>query len=244
MTTEARTLTVSGVPFAVVRKAIKNLHLGAYPPDGHVRVAAPLTVSDAAVRVAVVGRLQWIRRRQAIFAGQAREPRREMLSGESHYFFGRRYRLHVEEASGPARVLLRAGPTLVVRVDPERDASYRKGLLHAWYREQLTELVTELVRKWKVRLRVKPAAWGPRRMKTKWGSCNPKNRRLLFNLELAKKPHQCIEYVVVHELVHLLVRRHDEKFRRLLDKHLPQWEGPRNFLNASPLADESGARRC
>jgi predicted metal-dependent hydrolase len=241
MTTEARTLTVGGMPVALVRKQIKNLHLGVYPPDGHVRVAVPVAMSEAAVRVAVVQRLQWIRRQKAAFEGQAREAAREMVSGESHYFMGRRFRLQVEEREGPPRVIVHGG-ALVLAVDGARDTAYRLEAVRRWYRERLREILVPLIQKWARRLKVTPSGWRIQRMKTRWGSCNPKNQRLLFNLELAKKSHECIEYVVVHELAHLLGRRHDDRFRSLLDQHLPKWEAARRALNASLLADEHWGR--
>jgi predicted metal-dependent hydrolase len=242
MITEARTLTVSGMRVAVVHKAIKNLHLGVYPPDGHVRIAAPSAMSEAAVRVAVVTRLHWIRRQQATFAAQAREPPREMVSGESHYFMGRRRRLRVEATTGNTCIFLRARSVLVLQVTPNRDGAYRLEVLQRWYRAQLRELLAGLVEKWAARLAVVPTGWRIQRMKTKWGSCNPRSRRLLFNLELAKKPVQCVEYIVVHELVHLLARHHDERFIGTMDKQLPQWRALRRELGASSLGHESWLR--
>ncbi|RYZ67343.1 MAG: M48 family peptidase [Proteobacteria bacterium] len=242
MIIEARTLTVAGMPVAVVRKGIKNLHLGVYPPDGHVRVAAPLAMSEAAVRVAVVTRLQWIKRQQATFASQARESARQMVSGESHYILGRRLRLRVEPTEGPSRVALRGRGTLMLFVAPDRSEAERLELLRRWYRAQLRDLLAGLVEKWAAKLKVEPTGWRIQRMKTKWGSCNPKNRRLLFNLELAKKPIECIEYIVVHELAHLIERRHDDRFRRVLDRHLPRWEAVRRTLNAGALGDYGGIR--
>jgi predicted metal-dependent hydrolase len=241
MTTEPHTLTVSGVRVAVVRKAIKNLHLGVYPPDGRVRVAAPLAVSDAAVRVAIIGKLAWIKRQRATFAKQPREPAREMVSGESHYYRGRRYRLVVVEGAGPARVERRGHTALVLRVRPGASAADRERVLLAWYRERLREHAGVLLERWEARLGVAPRTWGIKRMKTKWGSCNPKARSLWLNLELAKKPPACLEYVLVHELVHLLARRHDNRFLALMDRHMPTWRRRRAELNATPLGREAWA---
>ena len=239
MTIEAHTLIVSGVRVAVVRKAIKNLHLGVYPPDGRVRVAAPLAVSDAAVRVAVIGKLSWIKRQQAAFERQPRESEREMVSGESHYFLGRRYLLEVVDAAGANRVVLRNRRTLELHVQRGADAESRKQLLYRWYRERLRELVPPLLEKWEAAIGVEVAGWGIKKMKTKWGSCNAGARRLWLNLELAKKPPECIEYLIVHELVHLLVRHHDDRFNALMDRHLPKWRLVRQSLNVAPLANDS-----
>lgn len=239
MTTEARTLTVSSVRVAVVRKAIKNLHVGVYPPDGRVRVAAPLAVSDAAVRVAVIGKLGWIKRQRAAFERQPRESEREMVSGESHYFRGRRYRLEVVRASGRAGVETRGHRTLVLHARPGWTAGNRERLLHRWYRERLREILPPLLEKWQAALGVVVREWGIKRMKTKWGSCNAKAGRIWVNLELAKKPPACLEYVLVHELAHLHVRKHGDRFLSLLDRHLPTWRRRRAELNAAPLAKEA-----
>ncbi len=238
MTTETHRLTVSGVPVAVVRKAIKNLHLGVYPPDGRVRVAVPLKVSDAAVRVAVIGKLRWIRRQQAAFAHQARQSAREMVDGESHYVMGRRYRLKVVETPGAGSVEVRGRGVLELRAPPDCNAERREQILQRFHRERLRELVPPLLDKWQAKLGVEAADWGIKKMKTRWGTCNAQAGRIWLNLELAKKPHACLEYLVVHELVHLIVRQHDERFHALMDKHLPRWKHTRRILNAAPLAHE------
>lgn len=237
MTTETRHFTVSGIKVDVVRKDIKNLHLGVYPPQGRVRVAAPLVINDEAVRLAVIDKLGWIRRQQAKFAAQPRQSQREMVNGESHYFLGKRYRLRVHEHDAPPRVAVRGIASLDLYVRPGADAGQREAVLLRWYRDQLKALIPPLLDKWQSRLGVEVADWGVRKMKTKWGSCNPSSRRLWFNLELAKKPAPCLEYIVVHELAHLLERHHNEYFTALLDTHLPQWRQYREMLNTSPLSD-------
>lgn len=235
-------LNIAGIEVAVVRKAIKNLHLGVYPPDGHVRVAAPLAVSDAAVRAAVIGKLSWIRRRQEAFAEQARESPREMVTGESHYFLGRRYRLEVLPTEGPQKVVL-AGRRLRLYVVPGADTAEREKVLARWHRQQLREAAAPLFTKWEKLLGVQVVDWRIKRMKTKWGSCNAKAARVWLNIELIKKSPACLEYVVVHELAHLISPRHDEKFLATLDQHLPTWKHRRSELNASPLAAESWPAR-
>ncbi len=239
MTTEAHTLIVSGLRVSVLRKPIKNLHLGVYPPDGRVRVAAPLAVSDAAVRVAVIGRLRWIKRHRATFERQARESDREMVSGESHYLRGRRYRLLVVEANGPSKVETRAHGTLLLHARSGSTKEDRERLLDRWYREQLRHLVQQLLEKWEPVLGVEVGDWGIKKMKTKWGSCNAKARRIWLNVELVKKPPACLEYVVVHELAHLLAQNHGPRFLALMDHHLPSWRRRRTELNAAPLAKET-----
>jgi hypothetical protein len=239
MNTEAHQITVSGLRVNVVRKAIKNLHLGVYPPEGQVRVAAPLAVSDEAVRRAVIGKLGWIKRQQAKFDAQPRQSKREMVSGESHYFLGRRYRFRVLAHEGAARVAVRGNGTIEMRVRPEATAEQRERALQQWYREQLKAMVPPLVEKWQERLGVQITDWGIRRMKTKWGTCNIEAGRIWLNVELAKKPPECLEYIIVHELVHLIERHHNERFIALLDQFLPQWRLQRQLLNAAPLAHET-----
>ncbi|MBN8610110.1 MAG: M48 family metallopeptidase [Deltaproteobacteria bacterium] len=238
MITETSTLVVGQLRVAVVRKSIRNLHLGVYPPDGRVRIAAPIGLSDAALRVAVIGRLRWIKRQQEGFERQARESPREMVSGESHYFLGRRFRLRVEEGPGPGGVSIRGRTRLLLRAPVGSPEKQRAHILRRWYRARLRELAAPLIAKWEKVLGVTITAWGIKRMKTKWGSCNAKARRIWLNLELARKPPECLEYVIVHELAHLLAPRHDERFHALMHRHLPGWQAARRLLNASPLASE------
>ena len=223
----------------IVRKAIKNLHLGVYPSHGRVRVAAPLAVSDDAVRLAVIGKLGWIRRQQAKFAAQPRQAEREMVSGESHYFLGRRYRLRVVEHLGAGRVELMSRATLELRVRRDADGFTRERVLQRWYRGHLRQLIPPLLAKWEARIGVQPAEWGIKKMKTKWGACNVDARRIWLNLELAKKPVQCLEYLVVHELMHFNERHHNDRFVSLMDRYLPDWRHRRQELNAAPLGHES-----
>lgn len=237
MNTESRNITVSGLTVEVVRKPIKNLHLGVYPPQGRVRVAAPLAIDDEAVRLAVVGKLGWIKRQRAKFQAQPRQSQRRMVSGESHYFLGRRYRLRVHETTGALRIALRGTATMDLFVRPDTTAERREQVLHDFYRAELKRLLPELLDKWQPKLGVEARAWGIKRMKTKWGTCNIEVGRIWLNLELAKKPVQCLEYILVHELTHLLERHHNERFTGLLDQHLPQWRTLREELNGSVLTE-------
>jgi hypothetical protein len=222
----------------VVRKAIKNLHLGVYPPAGRVRVAASLSTPDNAVRLAVIAKLGWIKRQRARFDGQSRQSEREMVNGESHYFMGRRYRLRLVLRPGPPVVLVRNNTTLELSVQPELRANDRERVLQRWYRDHLRRQIPQLLAEWENIMGVRAAAWGIKKMKTKWGSCNQNTRRIWLNLELAKKPIACLEYLIVHELVHLIERRHGDRFVSLMDKYLPNWRLHRQELNAAPLAHE------
>jgi len=239
MSIERSQITVNGLPVQIIRKAIKNLHLGVYPPHGRVRVAAPLKVSDDAVRLAVVGKLGWIKRQQARFGEQPRESRREMVSGESHYFLGRRYRLRVIEHHDTGQVVLRNNTTLELKIRPGTDTQGRQRVLSQWYRRRLRELVPPLLAKWEFILGVQAADWGIKRMKTKWGACNVGARRIWLNLELAKKPVRCLEYLIVHELAHLIEPHHSDRFVWLMSWHFPNWRMCRQELNSAPLAHET-----
>lgn len=235
---EPHRITVSGLTVEVVRKDIKNLHLGVYPPNGRVRVAAPLVVSDEAVRLAVIGKLGWIKRQQARFADQSHQSQREMVSGESHYFLGQRYRLRVLAYTGPPRIRCGGANFLDLFVRPETTVEQRQRVLEDWYREQLRGRIPALLAQWQPVLGVAAAEWGIKKMKTRWGSCNIRARRVWFNLELVKKPARCLEYVVVHELMHLLERNHNARFKALMDQHLPTWRNCREELNRAPLGHD------
>ena len=239
MNTKITSITVRDIEVEVVRKGIKNLHLGVYPPHGRVRVAAPLNVNDEAVRLAVISRLGWIRKQQARFESQTRQSKREMVNGESHYFWGKRYRLNVIEHDGPARVDIRNKSFMDLYMRPGTDPARREQVIWEWYRGHLKDAIQPLVEKWEKKLGVSVSAWGVKKMKTKWGSCNRDAGRIWLNLELAKKPPQCLEYIVVHEMMHLLERHHNDRFTALIDKHLPQWRLYREELNKAPLAHEA-----
>lgn len=238
MNTDPLQLVIGGMPVEVRRRDIRNLHVGVYPPMGRIRVSAPLRLSAEAVRLAVVTRLAWIRRQQKSFRAQARQTQRDMVSGESHYFLGRRYRLRVQETVIRPGVRLRGVVSLELSVRPGSDVSARESVLARWYRERLRELLPPLLSKWEERVGRRAAEVRIKKMKTRWGSCNALARRIWLNLELAKKPPQCLEYILVHELVHLRVREHDERFRRLMDGLMPGWQRIRDELNQAPLAHE------
>ncbi len=238
MTTEHYILDIQGIKVRVRHKHIKNLHLSVYPPDGHVRVSAPDYMSADAVRLAVISKLAWIRRQQRKFQAQQRQSQREMVSGESHYYMGRRYLLDVVEHNAPPEVRLRNNHTLELRVRPGTDREKREAILNRWYRARLKEQIPPLMTKWEPIVGVRVAEWRIKRMKTRWGSCNIQARRIWVNLELAKKPPQCLEYIIVHEMTHLLERRHSERFRALMDRFMPDWRLRHDILNREPLAHE------
>lgn len=231
-------MVVGGIKVEVVRKDIKNLHLGVYPPNGRVRVAAPLVVSDDAVRLAVIDKLGWIKRQKANFVAQPRQSQREMVNGESHYFLGRRYRLRVHAGHGPPSVALRGVASLDLCVRPGSSTEQREAVLQRWYRNQLKAMIPPMLEQWQPVLGVRPVEWGIKKMKTKWGSCNPASGRIWLNLELAKRSVQCLEYILVHELVHLLERNHTDRFTALMDGFMPSWMACRALLTSGVLGHE------
>lgn len=226
------------MPVDVVRKDIKNLHVAVHPPTGRVRVATPLRLDDGAVRVAIISRLGWIRRQQARFTDQVRESQRELLTGESIYFRGRRFRLDVVEDSAGPEVSVRSNARIQLRCSPGADRDQREAALHRWYREQLREQIPGLLRKWQRKVGVDVAEVRIRRMKTKWGSCNAEARRIWLNLELAKKPVKSLEYILVHEMAHIHERQHGARFREIMNGTMPGWLLHREVLNRAPLAHE------
>ncbi|MEO0373748.1 MAG: SprT family zinc-dependent metalloprotease [Cyanobacteria bacterium P01_A01_bin.17] len=235
---KAPDLVIRDIPVQVVRKPIKHLHLGVYPPDGQVRVSAPEHLTDDNIRLAVISRLSWIKKQQATFAAQPRQSAREMVNGESHYVFGQRYRLDVIERRGRHEVILKNHYTLQLLVNPDTTPAHRDRALKEWYRQQLKERIPALLEKWEPLIGQSASAWGVKKMKTKWGSCNIQQRRIWLNLELAKKPVECLEYVLVHELVHLLERTHGDRFQAFMDEFFPHWRTSRDLLNHQPLSDE------
>ena len=231
-------INIRGIEVQVIRKEIKNLHLSVHPPEGRVRISAPLHMSDDALRLAVITKLKWIKKQQEHFTEQPRQSPREAVTGESHYFYGRRYRLEVIYEYGRHRVVIKNNKTLQLFVNPGTTRENRMRVINEWYREELKAFIPALLDKWQDRIGVTASAWGVKKMKTRWGSCSIRQKRIWLNLELAKKPPECLEYVLVHELVHLLERRHNERFRTFMDKFLPSWQNSRDILKREPLAHE------
>ena len=232
-------ISVGDMHVDIVRKDIKNLHLGVYPPGGRVRVAAPLRVDDEAVRLAVIEKLPWIRRQQARFLAQERQSQREYTYRETHYFLGRRYLLNVIEHDGRPRVEVNGKERIDLYAPAGSDAQEREEIMLRWYRKELKALLPPLIEKWQEVVGVSVDDWRIKKMKTRWGTCTIEARRIWLNLELAKKPIPCIEYIILHELVHLLERNHTDRFRDLMDQFMPQWRYCRDMLNRAPLGHEN-----
>lgn len=230
-------IDVNGITVNIVRKEIKNLHLGVYPPDGNVRVAAPLALNDEAIRYAVIGKMGWIKQQQEKFNRQSRQSSREMINGESHYFLGQRYRLNVIERTGPIRVICNKS-IIEIHIQHQSSIEQRIQAIQQWYRKELKILIPPILEKWQPLINVELEEWGIKKMKTKWGSCNTSERRIWINLELIKKPIQCLEYIVVHELVHLLEKHHNSRFKAHMDHFMPHWRQYRDELNREPLGHD------
>jgi predicted metal-dependent hydrolase len=231
-------ITVNNIEVDIVRKDIKNLHLAVYPPDGHVRVAVPTHINDDNVRLAVISKLSWIKKQQNKFNSQTRQSIREMISGECHYVFGKAYRLEVIERSGLHEIVVKNSSKLLLFVNPNTSLKNRKLVLDEWYRKELKIRIPKLLDTWQPIIGKQASDWGIKKMKTKWGSCNINAGRIWVNLELAKKPPECLEYVLVHELVHLWERHHNDNFKGLMDKFIPLWRLHKETLKNSHLAHE------
>jgi predicted metal-dependent hydrolase len=227
-------IDVGGIPVDVTFKKIKNVHLSVHPPTGRVSISAPKWMGVDAIRVFAVSKINWIKKQQKKLREQERETHREYLDRESHYVWGKRYLLKVNEENRAPSVELKHDQ-MVLTVRPGAETEKREAVVSAWYRDQIKAAMLPLIAKWEPILGVKAENVYVRRMKTRWGSCTPRRRSIRLNSELAKKPRECLEYVVVHELVHLLEPSHNQKFVALMDKFMPQWRQLRDELNRAPL---------
>ena len=227
-------LTLGDITIDVLRKNIKNVHLKVHPPTGEVRISAPEQMSLDTIRVFAISKLDWIKRHQRQIRDQEREAPREYRDRESHYVWGKRYLLTVHESEQPPAVKLEHDH-LILRVRPGTDTGKRRAIVEAWYREQIKEAVPALLTKWEPVVGEKVERFFVRRMKTKWGTCTPSSASIRLNTELAKKPIECLEYVVVHEMAHLLEPTHNARFAALMDRLIPQWRFERERLNQLPV---------
>ena len=219
----------------VVLKDIKNIHLSVYPPAGKVRISAPSRMTLDTVRVFAISKLGWIKQQQEKLRGQERETPREYLDRESHFVWGKRYLLKVTECDATPSVELKHS-RMFLRLRPATSSDKKQAVVEAWYREQIRKAVPSLIAKWEPVMGVKVEKFFVQKMKTKWGSCNAASKTIRLNTDLAKNPPQCLEYIVVHEMAHLVVRHHNEQFSSIMDKCLPGWRLLRQMLNNAPLA--------
>lgn len=234
----AETIHIGEIAIAMARKDIKHVHLSVHPPGGRVTLVAPRATRPEVARAYALSKLGWIRDQQAKLRGQARETPRQFVERESHYLWGRRYLLSVREAEAkPGVHLSHRSITLTVR--PGSTRAKREAAMHAWHKALLHEAVPTLIRRWESKLGVKVAGYFLQRMKTKWGSCNHRERTIRLNTELVKKPRDLLEYVVVHEMLHVIAPTHSDRFVTLMARHYPSWREARAELNELPLAAEA-----
>jgi len=218
----------------VVLKDIKNVHLSVHPPTGRIRISAPSRMSLDTIRVFAISKLPWIRQQQKKLQEQERETPREYLERESHYVWGRRYLLELAENEGPPFVVLKHR-RMILGARPGMGCAGRDAILAEWYRELIRAEVPGLIAKWERLLGAQVREVFVQQMKTKWGSCNPRARTIRLNTELAKKPKDCLDYIVLHEMVHLLEPKHGERFIALMDQFMPTWQFVRQKLNRLPV---------
>ncbi len=227
-------ITIGDLSVDVIFKDIKNVHLSVHPPTGKVRISAPERMSLDTIRVYAISKIDWIRKAQAKLRAQQRETQREYIERESHYLWGSRYLLQVEEVDAPPSVTVLHNE-IILSVRPNTDREKRAEIIAAWYRDELRQAVEPLLPQWEKVLGVKVNQLFVQKMKTRWGSCNHQKGNIRLNTELAKKPRICLEYILVHELVHLLEPSHNERFTGLMDQFMPQWRHYRDELNQAPL---------
>lgn len=230
-------LDLGGLCIDVVKKSIKNVHLSVYPPSGKVRITAPLYMELDTIRVFAISKLAWIKSQQRKMQAQEREAPREYLDRESHYLWGKRYLLSIVEKDAAPAVELQHSK-LLLQLRPDTDDQRRQDILDAWYREQIKTAVPALIAKWEPLMGVTVKRIFVQRMKTKWGSCNPLAGTIRLNTDLAKKPPDCLEYIVVHELAHLLEPTHNARFMALMELFMPKWRHLKDELNRLPVRHE------
>jgi len=216
-------------------KDIKNIHLSVFPPLGRVHISAPERMDLDTIRVFAISKLKWIKKQQEAFKKQERETQREYLTRESHYFLGERYLLKVTDKDASPKIILKRKEILMF-VRPNTSLEKKREIFDEWYRDELKRIIPKMIATWESMIGVESNEYGIKRMRTKWGTCNHSAKRIWLNLELAKKPLECIEYIVVHELLHLIEPSHNDRFVALLDDHMPKWKFYRDELNRIPFS--------
>ena len=235
MTTKSSKMLVSNLMIDTIKKDIKNIHLGVYPPKGRIRIAAPLKTSDEAIKFFVISKMPWIKKQQIKFLKQERQTQREYVSGESHYFFGKRYRLNIIHTDSKPKIEIQNKTRIDLYIKPDTTVQQREAIFEKFYRSNLKNFIPSLLERWQKKVGVRVREVKIKKMKTKWGTCNSNKKRIWLNLELAKKPLHCIDYVFVHELVHLVEKSHSERFMDLLEYTLPNWQHNKDELNREAL---------
>ena len=219
-----------------VRKDIKNIHLGVYPPNGRIRMAVPLRTSDESIRLFVIAKTPWIKKQQKYFSKQERQTPRKYVTGETHYIFGKSYRLDVISSNELPKIDIKRKTHIKLYVKPKSTIKQREKIFENYYRSEINKIILKILKKWEKKVGVKIKEVKIKKMKTKWGTCNSKDKRIWLNLELAKKPFHCIDYVLVHELVHMKEKKHSDRFIQLLNSAYPKWQQHKNELNQGILS--------
>ena len=231
-----KTITLQKLKISTTRKDIKNIHLGVYPPDGKIRASIPLKTSDETLRLFLISKTSWIKKQQVKFLQQERQSKREYVSGESHYLFGNRYRLNVIDTNESPKIKIHKKTHLNLYVKSNTSLQQKEKLFERFYRLELEKIIPKLLKKWGKKVGVDVNQVKIRKMKTKWGTCDAKKKQILLNLEMAKKPPHCIDYVFVHELVHMIERNHTDRFIELLESAYPKWKKSKQELNHGILS--------
>ncbi len=222
---------VGNIDVEVTRKNIKNIRLSVYSLDGRVKLSIPENMDDKAAKDFVESKLSWIIKQKKKFSLQEKPKEKEYVSGENHYFFGNEYLLNIVETTGKQHVEVRNNKYMDLYVRPGSTKEKREKIMKEWYRHNLKTIIPGYIEKWEKIMNITVKEWGVKQMKTRWGTCNIRDKRIWINLELAKKNLHCLEYIVVHEMVHLLERYHNERFKSYMNKFLPNWESIRDELN-------------
>lgn len=224
-------IVINDIEIEVIKKKMKNIRLSVHPPDGRVRLAVPEKMGEEEIRIFAISKLSWIKKQKARFYLQEIQIPNQYVSGENHYFFGKPYLLNVLETSGKQYAEINDNKDINLYLRPKSTKEKRERVMIEWYREELKSIIPEYIEKWQPIIGVKVEDWGVKLMKTRWGTCNIQAKRIWINLELAKKNLRCLEYIVVHEMVHLLERKHNDNFRSYMDKFLPSWRRIQAELN-------------
>ena len=237
MNTSLPKIQVLNLDVEIIKKDIKNIHLGVYPPDGRIRMAVPLGTNDESIRLFIISKIPWIKKQQGHFSTFERQTSRKYVSGETHYIFGEKYRLHVIYSNEPQRAIMGKRKYIDLYVKPKSTIKQRENILKKYYKSEMDKIIPKLIDKWEKKVGVKVKEVKIKKMKTKWGTCNDQDKRIWLNLELAKKPFHCIDYVFVHELIHLKEKKHSERFLELLGAAYPKWKQHKKELNEGMLSE-------
>ncbi len=227
---------ISNLQIETIRKDIKNIHLGVYPPDGRIRVSVPLATNDETLRIFLITKATWLKKQKERFSKQERQTKREYVSGESHYIFGKKYQLTVQKNEEKPEIKITKKTSIKLTTKPKTTIYQKQKIFEKFYRDELEKIIPKLLKKWEKKVGVKVKEVKIKKMKTKWGTCNIKDKRIWLNLELAKQPLYCIDYVFVHELVHLKERKHNERFLSILEHAYPKWRQSKEELNQRILS--------